>query len=426
MTEQEFWAARPILTFIREESLARMAPPWGVLGVTIAKTIANTPPTVVITGGIGAPASLNSIITLVSPSSGGKGISISTAEHIFQWDNDTNVYSIGTGEGIVATYAKPNPKPSDDNPAPILWERTQAIFNINEIDTLTAQSARQGATIMPTIRSAWSGELLGSTIADRTRRCLLPPHSYRAVFIIGAQPTRSATYLQGKEADGGTPQRFLWLPSYDLAITETQTDPDNRPLMQLHSPEWSRFIDDNPQDKHGNTIMSVCAQAKKDMKTERVKAQRGLIHPLDGHKMLVRLKTAAALALMEARTKVNDEDWALSGVIINKSTETRQHCLDSMVLQRKQKAEEDAQITDEYVRYKAKIARQRVEKIILAKLKSRGGSMTRSELNRAIAGRDKKSGAYEEAIYRLHRVARITTDETEKGEVFTLLDDIEI
>ena len=44
---------------------------------------------------------------------------------------------------------------------------------------------------------------------------------------------------------------------------------------------------------------------------------------LDGHRPLARLKIAAALALLDGRQAVSDEDWALAGVVLAVSDQTR-------------------------------------------------------------------------------------------------------
>ena len=45
-------------------------------------------------------------------------------------------------------------------------------FSVPEVDTLTALGNRQGATLMPILRSAWSGEQLSFAYADPTQKSL--------------------------------------------------------------------------------------------------------------------------------------------------------------------------------------------------------------------------------------------------------------
>src|SRR5690606_28686197 len=47
------------------------------------------------------------------------------------------------------------------------------------------------------------------------------------------------------------------------------------------------------------------------------------VDPLDGHRMLTRLKVGAALAILDGREFVTDEDWQLAGTVVRVSDRTR-------------------------------------------------------------------------------------------------------
>jgi hypothetical protein len=47
---------------------------------------------------------------------------------------------------------------------------------------------------------------------------------------------------------------------------------------------------------------------------------------LNGHSLLYRLNVTAALAPLDSRTRVTDEDWTLAGVMMAVSTHTRASC----------------------------------------------------------------------------------------------------
>ncbi len=66
---------------------------------------------------------------------------------------------------------------------------------------------------MPELRKLWMGEQLGFNNASKATRSILAAHSYRASLIVGVQPIKAGPLLD--DADGGTPQRFMFLPVGD-------------------------------------------------------------------------------------------------------------------------------------------------------------------------------------------------------------------
>jgi hypothetical protein len=71
------------------------------------------------------------------------------------------------------------------------------------------------------------GEALGFAYANATRRISLEAHSYRLGLVVGVQPERAGALLDG--SDGGTPQRFVWLPATDPNLT-ANPDPEPTPM----------------------------------------------------------------------------------------------------------------------------------------------------------------------------------------------------
>jgi hypothetical protein len=187
--------------------------------------------------------------------------------------------------------------------------RDSVLFDVPEVDTLTALGNRQGATLMPILRSAWSGEQLGFSYADPSKQLDVPARSYRCALMLGVQPTKAGPLLE--DADGGTPQRFLWVPV---------TDPD-MPRERTTAPEpivWDRRFPTVPRYE-----MAVCKEAVDAIDEAHWLRSRGEGDPLDGHKLYCRLKVAAALALLDKRLEVTADDWRLSGRIMASSDETR-------------------------------------------------------------------------------------------------------
>jgi hypothetical protein len=222
--EENFWNSRPVLAHIRQFAYARMAPPWAVLGVSIIRTLDCVPPEVFLPAIVGGRrGSLNLFAALVAPSGGGKGAAEGAAEDALHL-SDQEIYTVplGSGEGIAHQYAyreKGNPD--------IVWIRNHVTFSTSEIDAIAALTNRSGSRLSSQLRAAYMGERLGFSYADAFKRIILPPHSYRFGLVVGVQPERAGFLLD--QSDGGFPQRFIWSPAIDPAIT-ANPPPDPGPM----------------------------------------------------------------------------------------------------------------------------------------------------------------------------------------------------
>jgi hypothetical protein len=314
----QIWNARPVLSHVFAFSRACSVSPWAVLGSTLTNLIVHTPfgiclPPIGRSEGrkvsLGGEASLNLFVTLVGPSGSGKGLADSVARKVFTFP-EIESNKTGSGEGIAHSYRyRKNGE--------LEWVREEdhaALFTVTESDLPAAQSNRQGATLLPELRAAWSGETLGtSAYADPTRRVPVPAHQYRMCLVMHMQPKKAGWLLD--DADGGTPQRFLWMPATDPTI------PDE-PWPEIDPLPWSPpLMSKDMAYKSG--AMKVCDEAVVVLREAHLARQRDQIAPLDGQAGLCRLKVAAALAIMEERLEVSGEDWALSGMVMDRSDATR-------------------------------------------------------------------------------------------------------
>jgi hypothetical protein len=210
-----FWEVREDLQRVQDWARARRAAPYAVLGEVLAGVIGRTPPAVQLTPFIGGPGSLNSLIAAVGPSGEGKGAAATCCAAAVDWDNrDLDLIPIGTGEGLERTFGIG--QKDKLNGYAVTRTRWRALFVVREVDHLAALMARKGATLSPTLRQVYSGEELGHANADPERRVVIGRHQYRACAIVGVQPGRGEALLA--DADGGLPQRFLWLPTTDPDI----------------------------------------------------------------------------------------------------------------------------------------------------------------------------------------------------------------
>ncbi|WP_235681394.1 hypothetical protein [Tomitella gaofuii] len=306
--DDDFWTVRPVLAHIRTSARARRVAPWGLLGVSLLRVLATVEPSVHLPAIVGGTASLNLFIGLVGRSGGGKGATEAAALDALDITGpimDAPSLPVGSGEGIGRTY-RPHGTESDA-PNPV----RSAIFTAGEVDTLAALGSRTGSTLMGQLRHMYMGETLGFSNAGQSTRITVARHTYRAGLIVGIQPLKAAVLLD--DADGGTPQRFVWLPVTDPRAPSTR--PDAPPPMTITVPRAAA------------TPMPVAETARAAIDAHRLATLRGEdVDPLDGHKLLCQLKVAAALALLDERDAVGEADWSLAAVVMGVSAMTREAC----------------------------------------------------------------------------------------------------
>jgi hypothetical protein len=406
----DFWSARPLLAHVLAYSRARRAAPWAVLGCVLARVVAATPPTVVLPPIVGGQASLNLFVGLVGRSGAGKGAAERVAAEAVRLGQTLTTATVGSGEAIAHGFVK---RLRDGT---IEQHTTSVLFTVPEIDTLSALSARQGATLMPELRRAWSGEQLGFQYVDPTKRLLVEAHKYRLCLVAGIQPARAKTLLD--DADGGTPQRFIWCAATDPNAPDVA--PEQPDPITWQPPSWN--VDALRDRFSGRFVMNVCDIARKTIDDAALARSRGEVDALDGHLLLCQLKTAAALAIADRRLFVDDHDWQLAELIIRQSTSTRAGIARALAAswreRNTQRAESEAERTIIVEERQIEAAQQRASRAILRALR-RDGSMTKSALRKFVSHRDR--GSFDVAIELLKTTGLIKPVEAEKGERYELV-----
>lgn len=318
--ERTVFTHSPATRAVWHAAKARMAGPWGTLGYVMAHTVAATGPHVVAPPIIGGYASLNMLIGLVGESGRGKGASNQVAETLFIYADSsgtpisTPTRGIGSGEGIAETF-KVTTRTDDDGHETTEQKHTRALFDDTEVSTLNAKAGRRGATLMPMLCKAYMGEDMSNANGDETTSRNVPKHTYRFCLTVGIQPPRAGAILD--DTDGGTPQRFLWLPVIDPHMREDVQQAPEQYTIRL--PFGTR---------EGSTPMAVTIPqvAEKAIRRARALNGRGEGNPQDGHRLLTQEKAAIALALMDSRMNVTEADWHAAGAVIAKSDATRDVC----------------------------------------------------------------------------------------------------
>lgn len=399
-----FWGARPILRYTHDFARSRRCAPWAVLGVLLARVAATVPPWVTLPPLIGGKASLNLFVALVGASGSGKGAAERVAAEMLNV-GPVELGSVGSGEGIVHRYA--HRETVGESKGEIVMDRTSVLFTVPEIDTMTALGQRNGATLLSELRKAWSGERLGFDYADSLKRITLSEHSYRLCMVLGVQPGRANALLE--DSDGGTPQRFVWLPT---------ADPD-APEEVPPEPEAPEF---RPQRWTGYALpLPLPQKAVQEVHSAHLARLRGEGEALDGHALLCREKVAAALTVLDTRRVITEEDWELAGTVMRVSDRTRQRVVDHQMREAgkanvaRAKAEAQREIVKEST--VAESAVSRVARNLLAKLQ-RAGEMTRKEVGNTTTSRDRPW--LDDALEALITAGQVDVEELPRGRRFRI------
>lgn len=376
--EGDFWESRQSLQDIYVGALAGMAAPWAVLGCCAAKALALAPPNVELPALIGGKGSLNWFCALASASGGGKGAALDVTDTLIR--STVLQKNIGSGEGMIEAYKRPRDKETGEPSG----QHESIMFIADEIDTLAAHSSRSGSTVLPMLRSAFSGATLGAS-TKASNGFHLAARSYRMTLIVGAQPSRASAILD--DENGGTPQRFMWFPAIDARITA------DRPMAPGELTVTNELTSDKWQ--YGCELV-VPEEVERTITRARVKAMRGQGDSLDSHSLYVREKFAYALAILDGRDYMTVNDWRLSGVAMKVSDYTREWVMAGQEAAIQREAEKKGktigytQSAAEDTRSKAVAeANGRIEQWVIKHLKKVGEQgLTNRELTRKASSRD--------------------------------------
>ena len=408
-----------------------------MLGAVLARVVSAIPPNVVLPPTIGSVASLNQSFALVGPSGGTKSTSIAAMRDWITVAPNYIPRKPGTTEGLRKCYAKKQMVDVNGKKELVqIGKQWSVLAIVPEVDSLIAAKGRS-ASLMSELRQAWSGEDLAEDFADETKTIVLRGNRYRFAMILGVQPGRAKPLFD--DADGGTPQRLIWLPTIDPDIPEIA--PNCPPRLEL--PRWPGSYSQGIADPDtalnaelGNEanagefqilgIPDLVAKLMRDTMREIVRGSRD-IDPLDGHRNLVQLKLAAALMALECRyDAVAQDDWDRAGAIMAVSDATRQSIqdlhrseLDRQNVTRGKMDGIRSSVADE-TKHDRDVSR--VTSNVLKKLKSNDDVMTLSALRNSFHKRDRDCFDY--VVQSLIDAGQIKVSEIKNGQCLTLISEV--
>lgn len=318
--DDPLWGEREVLAHVLAAARSRLVSPFAVLGAVLARVAAFTPPNTCLPALIGGRVPLSLYVALHGTSGAGKSSPAACAADLLPHTPPGCVgpLALGSGEGLVEAYHAMAEEVDGDGKKRNVKRQVHrgALFTLDEGQLLSEVAKRKGATILPVLRTAWTGGDPGQANASVETRRTLRPGSYAVGLISLWQDDSGAELLA--DADGGTPQRFVWLPTVDRGAT-------------LDHPEWPGGLDWTPPAliAVGGIVqphpLELHPSIVHEVRSHHVAKLRGEIvtDPLDSHRALCRLKLAGVLAVLDGRHDINLDDWRIAGRIMDISDSTR-------------------------------------------------------------------------------------------------------
>ena len=314
-----FWKKRPVLEATYQLARQKTVAPWSLLGAVIQRILHTVPYNVHYTTYRG-PAPLNTLVAFVGRTGTGKtlGQSIINKWFVFPDADETRIGEYtwagttnpGSGEAMPDSYM--SIEKNEDKQVVKVWvhKNHAALFAFDESGMLDARSAREGSTFIEYMKEAWSGSRFGRVLRGKTGT-ELPENSYRFGLFINVQPAKAQSLFSDQAIAGGLPSRFLFFSTHDPAAKEEE-DLTESVITALPKTQWK-----------GVTEIKALESMDKAHRKSALDNVTGAHIDLDSHLLMSKAKVAVALAVLDGRNSLIEEDWELSQFVIEHSLETR-------------------------------------------------------------------------------------------------------
>lgn len=308
----DFYDARSELAQARQAAHAARCSPDAVLGNVLAIVAALTPPSILLPDAVGTPGTLDYYAAIIGTPGTSKSASGRVArQHLPLTSDDVLEVGVGSGEGLIESYIGTVDEVDEQGKTRKVRRqvRTSVLARLDEGQALTEIGSRKSSILLPTLRSAWTGDQLGQHNASEERRRNIPAGEYRLALVANFQPEYATALLD--DAAGGTPARFVFWSCTDPTMPKVRPP---KPAPSLWRPPRHQA---GPMDLAGSVYREIDEQALAVQRGER------RLDALDAHRNLSRLKVAGLLALLAGRLDIDAEDWQLAGVVLDASDRVR-------------------------------------------------------------------------------------------------------
>lgn len=317
--ELAFWRSRPVLRHLYRSSRMLMSSPWALLGGALMRALHTVPYHVQYHSAV-APGSLNTVAVFMADSGGGKTVLQAQLNEILNFGQKFVTRAPGSGEAIAETYVSS----VDHETGALNWRDPShaEMFYFDEVGVLSAMKKRGngGSTVLEYLKIGWSGGRLGRVLVGE-KGVELPEHEYRLTALINAQHERADVLLNADEVAGGFPGRLLWFNMQDPSVVD-RYKPGVVKRLKVSLPEWPARGAVGTA-RYGFFHVRALPQMDEAHLDERRGYHLGTRGALHGHELMVRVRVAVALMVLDGRTKLSDEDWDLAEAVMVHSRTTR-------------------------------------------------------------------------------------------------------
>jgi hypothetical protein len=301
--------------------------PYALLGMILMRVL-HTVPWNVSYRSFRGDSPLNFLVAFTGPTGTGKSLTLQVVDDFVIFSDSPaskggdgswkGITEPGSGEAIPDHYKEWIIDEGDSKkPKKFAWknENHSAMFAFDEIGMLESRSAREGSTIIEYAKQGWSGSVLGRVLASG-KGTMLEAKTYRFTMFINIQPARSGILFTDSAISGGLPSRFLFFSTQDpngkKEFDSNLADPIRLPFVN-----WV-----------GVKTIDALPSMEEAHREESFRSIDGGIDELDSHLLLTRARVAVALAVMEGRSELIEQDWELSKFVIEHSKKTRAEIFD--------------------------------------------------------------------------------------------------
>lgn len=338
---REVWDRSEVLNHVYRAAMATLTCPDAVLHSVLTIIASYLHAGSRVQTGV-RPSVLSYYMAAIGASGGGKSEALSVARDLLEaWCEDRFAINgagddggggyydgpVGSGEGLVEAFMGEVRVPvidletkqqKVDEHGPVTKKgrgqaRGNALFHSDEGRQVLAIDSRKGATVLAVLCEMWSGSVAGQTNADKDRTRKLGRGTYVLGLLLGFQPATIDALFD--DAAGGAPQRFAFAP----VAYPPHADSDE-------FVEWPGPL--APTIPVSAISVDLKPEHKAEVRTHRRLKAAGKVdeeNPLDGHRMLLRVRTAALLTLLHGGASVDDDMWELSGLMVERSCALRDH-----------------------------------------------------------------------------------------------------
>jgi len=326
----EFWQSRESLKAIHKLGRQTLTAPTSLLGICVIRALHTVPYYIHYRSFVGS-APLNTLLSVTGPTGTGKTQSSNIVDEFLIFpDADplkkrsntwTGTISPGSGEAMPDCYM--TSRKAEDEDGKTIWIKDWAhpnhavIFSFDEIGMMEKRGSRDGSTLTEYLKQGWSGSEFGRALTGG-KGIELPKKTYRFSAVLNVQPERAGVIFTEAAIAGGFSSRFLFVSTQDKKAKKERDRSEKTPY-RFSQINWD-----------GVTEFAALPSMDSAHEKEREMAIDGGIPEMDSHRLLTRAKVTVALAVLDGRSYLVDEDWRLSGIVMQHSDETRKTILDAL------------------------------------------------------------------------------------------------